>query len=129
MTLRKARRLAQTALAIPLFDDVGYLEDVRPSRVTEDSGVFWVAFEDRSAFVGVADSLRLQIDSFVGSLGATAVPSWLQDKPVGKPCLRYLAMPHTKLNEREQMRSAIFRRDGSRLNFKDASLFSASVVA
>jgi site-specific DNA-methyltransferase (adenine-specific) len=129
MTLRKARRLAQRAFAIPLFEDVGYLEDTRPSRVTEDAGVYWVVFEDRSAFVGVAESLRLQIESFVGSLGAAAVPAWLPDRPVGKPHLRYLAMPHVKLDDRERMRSAIFRRDGSRLNFKDASLFTPRIVA
>jgi hypothetical protein len=129
MTLRKARRLAQNAFPIPLFEDNGLLEDLRPSRVPTETGVYWIWFEDRSAFVGVADSLRIQLDSFVGTLGVAAVPTWIQDRPMGKPRLRYLATPNAKLDERERVRSAVFQRNGSRLNFKDSSLFSAYVVA
>jgi hypothetical protein len=129
MTLRKARRLAVHSVTLPLFDDIGLLEDVRPSRLPVDGGLYWVSFEDRSAFVGVAHSLRVQVDSFICCLGAAAVPDWLKDRPVGKPRLKYFSTPMASMNDREQLRSAIFRRCGSRLNFKDASMFSGFEVA
>jgi hypothetical protein len=129
MTLRKARRLATRSVTLPLFDKIGLLEDVRSSQLPTDGGLYWVSFEDRSAFVGVAHNLRIQVDSFICCLGSTAVPDWLEDRPVGKPRLKYISTPGASLNDREQLRSAVFRRCGSRLNFKDASLFSRFEVA
>lgn len=93
MALRKARRLVQNTFPMPMFEEAGRLEDARPSRLTGDAGVYWVCFDDRSAILGVADNLRLQIDSFESPLCAAALPPWLKDRPVGKPRWRYLAMP------------------------------------
>jgi hypothetical protein len=124
MSLRKARRLAKQLMPMPLFEECGFLGDVRPSRLSEYAGVFWVSFPDRSAYVGVAENLKLQIDAFIESLGAGATPEWLQDRPQGRAMLRYAAMEKAKIDDRERMRSSIFRRHGSRLNFTDASLFS-----
>ena len=112
-----------TPLPLPLFEELGLLRDVRPSRLTQDGGIYLVSFDDRCAFVGVASSLRLQVDSFIGRLGEAGFPAWIPDRPIGQARVKLLSMPATKWNEREHMRSSIFRRPGSRLNFKDSSLF------
>lgn len=123
MTLRKARRLVCSTRPMPLFEEAGLLTDIKPSGLSKDAGIYWVNFDDRSAFVGVAHSLRGQVDSFVGRLGAAAVPPWIEDRPIGKAHVRLLSMPKTSSNDRERMRSSIFQQAGSRLNFKDRSLF------
>lgn len=123
MGLRKARRLAPKPLAMPLFEEFGRLGDVRPSRVPTDAGIFWVTSEDRSAYVGVAANLRLQTDAFIERLGSSACPEWVQDKPKGHAKLRILPMNDAHPDDRERMRSSLFRSFGSRLNFKDRSLF------
>ena len=109
---------------MPLFDEMGQLRDVKPSRISDGSGIFWVSSENHSAFVGVADNLRLQIDSLIERLGDSATPEWVNDRPTGAVRMRILRMDNANRNEMELMRSSILRRHGSRLNFKDASLFS-----
>ena len=123
MTLRKARRLAITLSQMPLFEELGLLRDLRPSRIPDEVGIFWVCSENHSAFVGVADSLRLQIDSFMGRLGDSATPGWVRDRPTTAVRMRMLPMGGANRKTMELMRSSILRRQGSRLNFKDASLF------
>jgi site-specific DNA-methyltransferase (adenine-specific) len=123
MALRKARRLAKALSPMPLFDELGILSDVKPSQITTDGGVFWVCSENHSAFVGVAENLRVQIDSFIERLGESATPAWVADRPTSAVRIRVLPMSAANRNTQELMRSSILRRQGSRLNFKDASLF------
>lgn len=129
MTLRKARRLVQNPQPLPLFEDFGPLKDVRPSTMTTDAGVYWVTSEDRSSYVGVAANLRIQTDAFIGQLGGSACPEWMQDKPQGHARLQILPMSKAQSDDRERLRSSLFRRAGSRLNFKDRSFFGGTAGA
>ena len=113
---------------MPLFDELGLVRDVKPSRLTDESGIFWVCSENHSAFVGVADNLRLQIDSYIEQLGETATPEWVSDRPTTAVRMRMLPMGDANRSTMELMRSSILRRQGSRLNFKDASLFGGLLV-
>jgi len=53
----------------------------------------------------------------------SATPEWVNDRPMSAVRMRMLSMADANRSTRELMRSSILRRQGSRLNFKDASLF------
>jgi len=129
MALRKARRLPKGPMDLGLFQNPGWMEDIKPSTLPITRGLYWVEIGDRSAFVGVANNLRLQLDAFVGHLGAQVMPEWYNDRLVGKPKIRIADAASIAQEKASMLRSAVLQSCGSRLNYHDQGLFSTHGAA
>jgi hypothetical protein len=123
MSLRKARRKRSVLSAEPGFVDKGLVEDIRVSQLPDHSGVYWITAGQNSLFMGVAGSLRAQIDALVGRLGGDAVPDWMPERSRVKPVLRLLECP-SDISNRTQ--SALLRQSGSLLNFRIGNFFGVA---
>jgi site-specific DNA-methyltransferase (adenine-specific) len=123
MALRKARRLPKQVVDVSIFQEVGLLEDIRPSTVASSRGLYWVEIGDCSTFVGIAENLRTQIDAFVDRLGNQVIPEWYGGRPIGKARMSLMEAADASVDEVAQFQSGVIRLRGSRLNFRDESLF------
>jgi hypothetical protein len=130
MSLRKARRTtithsAKTPPQISL-EDLGVADSVRVSKLDGCAGLFWFQVAEQSAFVGVANNLKLQIDRILESLGPRVVPDWMDTRSGPVARLFVTPMPKSREDERENWRSVLLKQYGSRLNFFSNSLFTTA---
>ena len=123
MTLRKARRARTKADALPRFEYIGGADSIRVRSLPSSPGVYVAVTPTTSLFVGVAENLRVQVDSLVGAVGPQVVPTCIDDRHDEVAQFHLLEMPKTSPKLREEYRSLSIKKAGSRLNFLMGPLF------
>jgi hypothetical protein len=120
ISIRKARR---TRVSQPIsvgFEHLGLLEDVKLTSLPRTAGVYWIKAGNESIFVGVAKTIRNQVDSLLCRLGTRVLPKWMTERKMEKPSIAICTQP---VRAAEIGQSFILQRYRSLLNYKQSAFF------
>lgn len=108
---RKAARGASfsSSLTLSMFDQLGRLRDVRPSRLPSGPGIYLCRSDDQDAYIATTDDLRRRIERHL-AVGPNLVPDELECRSVRNCTVGIVPMPEPRSHTKRSRMVAVFKR-------------------